>query len=157
MLESDLVNNLASVICTLWVPICGWWNLLTYFHFIERQINILAINATCCICTAWFYTLLFISSLLQCCWLCNRNDLSPPHHNRFMALFPWPPGWAGARSKHLDFMVQVKINRGRHTDHPAGHHSIQTNQCPLPPSPHCFTGRMPFLLPNQQCQSMEGS
>jgi len=26
----------------------------------------------------------------------------------------------------LDFMVQGKINRGRHTDHPAGHHSIQT-------------------------------
>ena len=35
--------------------------------------------------------------------------------------------------KLLDFMVQGKINRGRHTDHPAGHHSIQTNQCqPLP-------------------------
>jgi len=28
-------------------------------------------------------------------------------------------------------MVQGKINRGRHTDHPAGHHSIWTNQCPL--------------------------
>jgi len=28
--------------------------------------------------------------------------------------------------------------RGRHTDHPAGRHSIRTNQCPPPPSPHTF-------------------
>jgi len=58
----------------------------------------------------------------------------PPHHNRFTALFPGPPGWAGARSELLDFIVQEKINRGRHTDHPAGRHSIQTNQRPPPPS-----------------------
>jgi len=32
------------------------------------------------------------------------------------------------------------INRGRHTDHPAGHHSIPTNQCPPSPYPF-FTGR----------------
>ena len=49
-----------------------------------------------------------------------------------------------------------KISRGRHTDHPAGYHSIRTNQCPPPPSPSFFTGRMPFLPPNQQCQSTEG-
>jgi len=57
------------------------------------------------------------------------------YHNRFTALFLEPPGWAGARRELLDFMVQEKINRGRHTDHPAGHHSILTNQCPPPPSP----------------------
>jgi len=28
-----------------------------------------------------------------------------------------------------------KINRGRHTNHPAGRHSLRTNQCPPPPSP----------------------
>ena len=56
-------------------------------------------------------------------------------HNHFRALFPGPPGWAGARRDLLDFVVQRKINRGRHTDHPAGCHSIQTNQCPPPPSP----------------------
>jgi len=61
-----------------------------------------------------------------------------PHHNRFTALFPGPPGWAGARRELLDFMVQGKVNRGRHTDHPAGRHSIRTNQCPPPPSPHIF-------------------
>ena len=43
------------------------------------------------------------------------------------------------------------------TDHPAGRHSIQTNQCSPPLSPHFFTGRMPFLPPNQQCQRTEGN
>ena len=78
-------------------------------------------------------------------------------HNRFMALFPGPLGWDGARRELLDFMVQWKINRGRHIDHPAGRHSIRTNQCPPPPSPHIFTGRMPFLPPNQLHQSTEGT
>jgi len=78
-----------------------------------------------------------------------------PHHSRFTALFPGPPGSAGARRELLDFTVQGKINRGRHTDHPAGRHSIRTNQCPPPPSPIFFTGRMPFLPPNQQCQNIK--
>jgi len=41
-----------------------------------------------------------------------------------------------------------KINRGRHTDHPAGHHSIWTNQCPPPPSSPFFYG--PDALPAAQ-------
>ena len=41
----------------------------------------------------------------------------------------------------------------RLADHPAGRHSIRTNQCPPPSSPTFFTGRMIFLPPNQQCQS----
>jgi len=52
----------------------------------------------------------------------------------FYGPFPGLPGWAGARRELLDFMVQGKINRGRHTEHPAGRHSIRTNQCPPPPS-----------------------
>jgi len=92
--------------------------------------------------------------------ICPKNSCCTtiPHHNRFTALFPEPPGWAGARGELLDFMVQGEINRGRHTDHPAGRHSIPTNQCPPPPHPpYFFTGRMPFLQPNQQCQSTEGN
>ena len=58
----------------------------------------------------------------------------PPHHKRFTVIFPVPPGWAGARRELLDFVVQGKINRGRHTDHPPRRHSIWTNQCPPPPS-----------------------
>jgi len=66
---------------------------------------------------------------------CKLQPAPPPHHNHFTALFPGPPGWAAARRELLDFMVQGKINRGRHADHPAGRHSIWTNQCPHPPSP----------------------
>jgi len=81
---------------------------------------------------------------------------APNHHNnRFTALFPGPPGWASARRELLDFMVQMKINRGRHTDHPAGCHSIRTRHGPCPPPPF-YTGWMPYLPPNQQCQSIEG-
>jgi len=69
------------------------------------------------------------------------------HHNRFTAPSPGPPGWAGVRREPMDFMVQGKINRGRHTDHPAGRHSIQTNQCPPPPSPIFYR---PDALPATQ-------
>jgi len=52
--------------------------------------------------------------------LTSLVDLQPHHHhhNRFMALFPGPPGWAGARRELLDFMEQAKINS----------HSICKNQ-----------------------------
>jgi len=68
-------------------------------------------------------------------------------HNCFTALFPGPPGWAGARRELLDFMVQGKINRDRHTDHPAGHHTIRTNQCPPPPSLHFLQAGCPSCHP----------
>ena len=64
-------------------------------------------------------------------------------HSHFMSLSPGPPWWAGARRELLDFRVQVKINRGRHTDHPVGRHSIQTNQCLPPPSPHFLQAGCP--------------
>jgi len=79
------------------------------------------------------------------------------HHNRFTALFPWPPGWAGARRELLDFMVQGKINRGRHTDHPAGRHSIQTNQCPLPPSPHFLQAGCPSCCPTNSVKALKAT
>ena len=45
-------------------------------------------------------------------------------------------------------MVQGKINRGRHTDHTAGRHSIRTNQCLPLPSLHIFY--RPDALPAAQ-------
>jgi len=45
-------------------------------------------------------------------------------------------------------MVQGQINTGRHTDHPAGRHSIWTNQCPPPPPPIFFYG--PDAIPAAQ-------
>ena len=40
-----------------------------------------------------------------------------PHHNRVMAFFRDYPGEPVPEEKLLDFMVQGKIKRGRHTDH----------------------------------------
>jgi len=59
-----------------------------------------------------------------------------PNTTTILRPFSWDhPGWADARRELLDFMVQGKINKGRHTNHPTGRHSIRTNQCPPPPSP----------------------
>jgi len=66
----------------------------------------------------------------------------------FYGPFSGPPGWAGAKRKLLDFMVQGKINRDRNTDHTAGCHNIRTNQCPPPPSSPFFY--RPDALPAAQ-------
>jgi len=73
--------------------------------------------------------------------------------NCFTALFLGPPGWAGARRGLLDSMVQGKINRGRHTDHPAVCHSIRTKQCPPPSFPMFFFYRtsVVFLCCHLRC------
>jgi len=90
--------------------------------------------------------------LVEACALQSHLVMKANHHNRFTALFLGPPGWASARKEHLDFMVQREINRGRHSDHPAGRHSTQTNQCPPPPTPlwkQTFgtTGTGVFVIP----------
>jgi len=56
-------------------------------------------------------------------------------YNHFTALFQDHPGEPVPEEKFGDFVVQGKINRGRYADHPAGCHSIWTEQCPPPPSP----------------------
>jgi len=63
--------------------------------------------------------------------------MSKPHYRTTTILWPFfrdHPGEPVPEEKLLDFMVQGKIYWGRHTDHPAGRHSIRTNQCPPPPS-----------------------
>ena len=82
--------------------------------------------------------LVFDTSVITWMWqhILRIATVSYHHHNnRFTALFQGPPTWADARRELLDFMVHGKIDRGRHKDHPAGRHSIQSNQCPPPPSP----------------------
>jgi len=98
------------------------------------------------------------SSTLSCVYDTADLNIVIYHHpppQPFYGPFPESPGWAGVRRELLDFMVQEKINRDRHTNHLAGRHSIRTNQSPPAPSPYFFPGRMPFLPPNQQCQSTE--
>jgi len=101
---------------------------------------------------------LYASSVMMVALQVYLVLLLPHHHNRFTAPFLGPPGWTGARRELLDSMLQGKVNGGRRTNHPAGRHSIRTNQCPPPPSfPYFFTNQMPFLPPNQQRQRTEGN
>jgi len=93
------------------------------------------------------------------CWFqtCSSLGISHTHTTVLWPFFPERPRWAGGRRELLDFMMQPRINGGRHVDHPAGRHSIRTNQWPPLPSRHIFYTPDAFLLPNQQCQSTEGN
>ena len=79
-------------------------------------------------------------------------------HTRLTALFPEPPGWASTRKvkpiwillkqetvsgSGISWAICKSAPRSRQITTPASHHSV-------------FTGRMPFLPHNQQCQSTEG-
>ena len=68
----------------------------------------------------------------------------------------WLPGWAGARRELLEFTVQGKVNRGRHTTIRLGTTPSGLTNAHLHHPPIIFTGWMPFLPPSQQCQSTEG-
>ena len=73
----------------------------------------------------------------------------PPSPQPFYSPFPGPSGWASARRKLLGLRCKGRLTEA---NTPTIRHSIRTN--PPPPSPHLFTGRMPFLPANQQCQSV---
>jgi len=92
----------------------------------------------------YYYYYLCLPSVYQ-----NTQEQQP-----FTALSPGPPGGAGARRERLDFMVQRKINTGRHTDHQAGRHSIRTNQCPPPPSPYFLQAGCPFCRPTNSVKAL---
>jgi len=143
---------------------------------IQIALNIHAINNPCInrnfsafyLCTLrWFFYRPDASIMMSQQWHWHNYTNNKYYHYNyythtthtqpFYGLFPGPPGWVSARRELLNFMVQGKINRCRHTDHPARRHSIRTNQCPPPPSPMFFTGCMPFLPPSQQCQCIEGN
>jgi len=96
----------------------------------------------------------------SCCPINSVKALKGKHrhtHNCSTALFPGPPKSAGARRELLDFMVQGKINRGSHTDHPAGRHSIRTNQCPPPPSPMFLHAGCPSCRPANSVKALKGT
>ena len=78
----------------------------------------------------------------QCLYCIDRFPILTAFHcgttttpQPFYGPFSGTTGVSRCQKRTLDFMVQEKINRGRHTDHPAGRHSIQTSQRPPPPSP----------------------
>ena len=105
------------------------------------------IRPVCCLLTAVKMTV-FVHFCIMF-WFTTRQPFYGP--------FSGTTWVTGAKRELLDFMVQGEINRGRHTDHPAGCHSMRTNQCPPPPSPIFFCGLHALLPPNQQCQSTEGN
>ena len=93
-------------------------------------------------------------------WACQKSVHTHTHtHTRLKAPFLGLPGWAGTRKvkTNLDFteawdsewqwhqlgciQVCTTLQTDNHTSTP----------------PRVFTGRMPFLPPNQQCQSTEGT
>jgi len=80
-------------------------------------------------------------------------------HTRLTALFPGLPGWAGTRKvKPIWILLELETvsgsgiswamcksaPRSRQITTPAPHHSV-------------FKGRVPFMPPNQQRQSTEGT
>jgi len=56
-------------------------------------------------------------------------------------------------------MVQGKINRGRHTGHPAGRHYIRTSQCPPSPSPppYFLQAGCPFCRPTKSVKALKAT
>ena len=60
------------------------------------------------------------------------------HHNHLRLFFQDHPGEPVPEENFWTMCLQGKINRGRHTNRPAGRHSIRTKQCPPPSSP-CFS------------------
>ena len=92
-------------------------------------------------------------------WLILTTHLHTQHtHTRLTALCPGLPRWAGTREvkpiwilleqetvsgSGISWAICKSTHRSRQITTPSPHHSV-------------FTGRMPFLPPNQQRQSTEG-
>ena len=80
-------------------------------------------------------------------------------HTCLTALFPGLPGWAGTRKvKPIWILLKQETVSGSGISW-AICKSAPCSRQTTTPAPHTlfFTGRMPFLPPNQQCQSTEGT
>jgi len=77
-----------------------------------------------------------------------------------MALCPGLPGWAGTRkAKPIWILLKQETVSGNGIRWAICKSAPRSRQIttPAPHSSVFFTGRMPFLPPNQQCQSTEGA
>ena len=106
-----------------------------------------------------FYARSLASSFdcLQCFdavgWMAGRAS-----HTGLTALCPGLPGWAGTRKvKPIWILLKQEIVSGSGISWAICKSAHRSRQITTP-APHysVFTGRMPFLPPNQQCQSTEG-
>jgi len=106
---------------------------------------------TCC---TRYWHMCYCKKVNQTCYTWHSwSSFTTPQP--FYGPFSRPPGWAGARRGLLDIMVQGKISRGRHIDHPAGRHSIRTKQCPPPPLPHILQIGCPSCRPTNSVKALK--
>ena len=80
-------------------------------------------------------------------------------HACLMALCPGLPGWAGTRKvKPIWILLKQETVSDNGISRAICKSAPRFRQIPRQhPTTQFFTGRMPFLLPNQQCQSPEGT
>jgi len=74
---------------------------------------------------------------------------------RFDGHFPRVPGLAGTRMFPFWILFELRVMEVVVTTAGIRRAKLQSNTTNKP-TPSCFTGRMPFLSPNRQCQSTEG-
>jgi len=80
-------------------------------------------------------------------------------HTHLTALCPGLPGWAGTRkAKPIWIITEARDSEWQwhQLDRMQVCTSLQTDNHANTPSLSFFTGWMPFLPPNQQCQITEG-
>jgi len=88
----------------------------------------------------------------------NTTNLHTHTHTRLTTLCPGLPQWAGTRKvKSMWILLKQKTVSGSGISWAICKSAPRSRQITMP-APHCpvFSGRMPFLPPNQQCQSTEG-
>ena len=75
----------------------------------------------------------------------------------FNGHFPVGPRLAGTRMTPLGILLELRVMEVVETTGAVRHAQLQSNHHHQQTNIQLFTGRMPFLSPNQQCQSTEGN
>ena len=75
----------------------------------------------------------------------------------FNGHFPGGPGFAGTRMSPFLILSELRIVDVVVTTAAIRHEKLQSNRHHQQTNTQCFTGWMPFLSPNQHCQSTEGN
>ena len=93
-----------------------------------------------------------VCGLWKMCMLCTKHT-----YTRLTALFPGLPGWAGTRKvKLMWILLKQETASGSGISWAICKSAPRSRQPRQHPTTRFFTDRMPFLPPNQQCQSTEG-
>jgi len=91
--------------------------------------------------------------------VCHYNEKRSHTLSRLTALCPGLPGWAGtSKVKPIWILLKQETVSGSGIRWAICKSALRSRQITMPAPHHSvFTGRMPFLSPNQQCQSTEGT